>query len=76
MDHSTFTANFNFLSLFSCLAIYVCKYYFRENDLDEIAKEAGIDLSNQSEEVPDIPQPSKKEKKKKKGKVEEKNEEL
>eukprot|EP00111_Clytia_hemisphaerica_P004565 TCONS_00013108-protein len=47
-----------------------------ENDLDEIAKEAGIDLSNQSEEVPDIPQPSKKEKKKKKGKVEEKNEEL
>ena len=45
----------------------------RENDLDEIAKEAGIDNSNQSEELADIPQQSKKEKKKKKGKTEQSN---
>lgn len=42
-----------------------------ENDLDEIAKEAGIDLPKENEEVVDIPQPTKKEKKKKKGKAKE-----
>lgn len=57
------------LFFFFSISFYL---FYRENDLDEIAKEAGIDI-NQSEELPDIPQQTKKEKKKKKGRAEQNN---
>lgn len=55
-----------------CKYLYIVALLFRENDLDEIAKEAGIDLPQENNIESDITFPAKKEKKKKKDKIQEK----